>query len=139
MTATPIDLRHQFGDRYRIEFDPAHTGRKNDPWMQIIPCKRGHIYPHGGGLLGVATNGRGSTATAIAKLPGVTVVQDGDDGLNATFPIELFPQIAKLVKPRRKRQLTPQQRQMAAARLANHRFSTARQSSSGPQESTLAV
>src|SRR2546426_709429 len=101
MTIAPINLREKFGHRYRIEHAPAHRGRKDHPWLQIIPCKRGHIYPHGGNLLGVATNGRGSTAKAIARLQGVTVLQEGEDGINAVFPVELLPHVAKLVKPRR--------------------------------------
>lgn len=135
----PINLRQRFGNRYRIEYDEAHISRKDDPWLQIIPCLRGHIYPHSSELLGVATNSRGSTANAIARLSGVTVLQEGDDGLNAGFPIELFPKIAKLVKPRRKRQLTADQREGAVERLAKHRFSTARQDSLEVQKATLAV
>jgi len=138
-SSAPTNLRELFGRRYRIEYDPAHAGRKDDPWLQVIPCRRGHIYPHGGDLLGLATNGRGSTATVIAKLPGVTVLQDGNDGINAVFPLRLFPQVAKLIKPRRRRQLTVEQRQLAALRLAQHRFSPARQNTSEAQESTLAV
>jgi len=135
---TPINLRGRFGNRYKIDYDPAHTGRKDDPWLQVIDCQRGHIYPHSTELLGVATNGRGPTAKAIARMPGVTVVQDGDDGINAVFPVELFPKVAKLIKPRRKRQLTAEQRQLATQRLAQHRISSARQSSSETLEPTLA-
>jgi hypothetical protein len=115
-----INLRERYGKRYRIEFDPAHAAehgkrsRFDDPWLQLVPCQRGHIYPHGGNMLGVATNGRGSTAVALSRLPGVTVVQDGDDGINAIFPAELLPKVAALVKPRRKRQLTPEQRERLA-------------------------
>jgi hypothetical protein len=137
--STPINLREKFGHRYRIEYDPAHTGRKDDPWLQIIPCKRGHVYPHGGNLLGIATSSHGSTATAIAKLERVTVLQEGDDGINAIFPVELLPKIAKLVKPRRKRQLSDKERQAAVERLTKHRFSTPRQSQSDAPESMLAL
>src|SRR4051812_47664134 len=112
--AACINLREQFGRQYRIGHDPAYAaehggrGRTDDPWLQILLCRRGHIYPHGGDLLGVATNSRGSTATAIATLPGVIVVQDADDGINAIFPLSMFEQIAQLIKPRRKRQLSAQ-------------------------------
>jgi hypothetical protein len=136
---TCINLRQRFGKRYKVEYDEASAGRKDDPWLQIIACRRGHIYPHSADLLGVATNGRGSTAKAISRLPGVTIIQEGDDGINAVFPLNMFAAIAKLVKPRRKRQLTAEQRQAAAQRLAQHRFSAARQSRSIAAESTLAV
>jgi hypothetical protein len=116
-----INLRERYSKRYRIEYDPAYVAehgkraRADDPWLQTIPCQRGHLYPHGGSLLGVATNGRGPTTAAIARLPGVTVVQDGDDGINAVFPPELLPKVAALVKPRRKRQLSPEQRERLAS------------------------
>src|SRR5262245_21282727 len=80
-----INLRERFGNRYVIEYDEAHT-RGDDPWMQVIPCRHGHIYPHGDNLLGIATKGRGPLARSLARMKGVTVTQDGDDGINATFP-----------------------------------------------------
>jgi hypothetical protein len=105
--------------------------------MQRIPGRRGHVFPWSDDLLAVATNNRGPKAKAITRLPGVTVVNDADDGFNITFPSSLLPQVARLIGLRRKRQLTAKQRQAAAERLAEHRFSPASQGHS--EESTLAV
>lgn len=97
-----INLRERFGERFRIVFDEAHT-RGDDPWLQVIPCQHGHIYPHGGELLGIATNSRGPVARSLARMKGVRVVQDGDDGINAVFPVTMFDRVAALVEPYRRR------------------------------------
>lgn len=111
--STCINLKETFGGKYRISYDEAagsEPGGRSDPWLMLIPCQRGHIYPHGGSLLAVATSVRGGTARAIRSLPGVEVIQDGEDGINASFPVELFPQVAELMLPRRKRQVSEQER-----------------------------
>ena len=72
---SPIDLKTRFGKRYRITHDQAHAAeygegsRVHDPWLLTIPCRHGHIYPHGGELLGASTDRRGSIARRLAALP----------------------------------------------------------------------
>src|SRR5262245_39309974 len=121
---TCVNLRETFGERFQIDHDEARR-RGDDPWLQVIPCRYGHIYPHGGNLLGIATKSRGRIAASLARMEGVEVVQDGDDGINATFPIQLFPKVAALVKPYkvRGRTLSESERQESIRRLAPYRFS----------------
>jgi hypothetical protein len=133
VTKTPIDLRAVAGKRYRVEYEESHSGKSDNPWLLIIPCQCGHIYPHSDKLLGVATDGRGSLTQKIARLPGVEVVQDGDDGINAVFPPGLFAKVAAIVKPKRKRQLTPEQRAINGKRLAKFAFKPAAQSARSSQ------
>ena len=113
--------------RFRTEQPCAQRGPADDPWLQIIPCKHGHICPWGGDLLAICTSQRGGIARRLMALPFVQVVQDGSDGINATFPVERF---AEIVKPKRRRRLTPEQRQAAVERLRDFQFSPARQSDS---------
>lgn len=111
-----IDLRERFGRTYRISYDEAYEaehgehGRAEDAWLQIIPGRKGHVYPHGGDKLGVATNGRGPTAKRLLAVPGVFVVQEGSDGINATFAVEALPTVAEIVGLKRKRRLSPEAR-----------------------------
>jgi hypothetical protein len=111
---TCIDLRKQFGSKYRISCEESceqgKHGKKCDPWNAQILCQSGHIYPHSSELLGVSTNSRGPIAKRLAALTGIRVLQDGDDGINAVFSMSEFDQIAEIVKPRRKRQLSPEHR-----------------------------
>lgn len=108
----PLDLRTLAGKRYRIGHDESRDAehgdgsRAVDLWLLILPGARGHVYPHSDKLLGVATNTAGPTAKAIASLPGVEIVQQGDDGWNMTFPPALLPKVANLIKLRTRRQLS---------------------------------
>jgi len=70
--STPIDLRRAYGSRYKIGWDEAFfaehgpNARGDDPWLQVIWGRLGHVYPLGGELLAVATNTRGPTANRLA-------------------------------------------------------------------------
>ena len=114
-----IDLAEQFGRRYRVEYEPAYSAqyapraRVNNPWLQIIPCRAGHICPWGGSTLAAVTNTAGATARKLAALPGATLWQDGDDGATVLFDVADFRRVAEIMHPRRCRQLSPEQRRQA--------------------------
>ncbi len=137
MNMNCLDLEAAFGAHYRIGHEPVSAGkpgknvRVRDPWLQVIRCQHGHIYVHGTDTLGVATNRRGATCKKLAALPGLVVVQDGTDGINAVFPIELLPKVAEIVRPKRRRQFTPEQQAANAARLAKYQFRPAAHDDSG--------
>ena len=134
---TCIDLKARFGARYRITHDQAHAAeygensRVYDPWLAMIPCRHGHVYPHGGELLAASTDRRGAISKRLSILPGVRLLQDGDDGVNVVFHIKDFDAVAAILKPRRRRQLTPEQKAERTERLRQYRFSPASQNDSG--------
>jgi hypothetical protein len=122
---TCINLLDQFGDKYRITFDPAYSARhvpraKLDPWMIQIPCQgRGVIiYPYGGATLAVEVDRRPSIVAKLKAIEGLKLYQDGDVEKTFLFDLALFEQVAEVVKPRRKRRVTPLQLQ---ALLKNRR------------------
>jgi len=137
-----INLKDRFGSRYRVVYEESYfaehgqTARADDPWLQVLLCQHGHIYPHGGELLAAATDKRGGIAKKLAALDCTTVVQDGSDGINATFHVRDFERVAELMKPKRRRRLTVEQRRAAAERLAKYAFRPARQSDSGERQRT---
>ena len=114
--------------RYRVEHEPSYfadhgqKARREDPWLLVIRCHHGQIYPHGGELLGVSTDKRGGIAKRLAALDCVTVTQNGDDGINATFHVDDLAAVAVVIKPRRRRKLTEQQRAEQTARLKAYQF-----------------
>jgi hypothetical protein len=124
-----IDLRQQYSSRFRMGCDPScervHHNDACDPWNALVLCQHGHIYPHGELLLGAATNNRGPIANSLAALPCVRVTQDGDDGINVVFDASDFAKVAAIMKPRRRRTLSPEQRAklvaMGTANLKAHR------------------
>ncbi len=132
---TCINLKERFGDVYKIQYEESYhadrgeNARTVDPWYMQIPCQHGHICPWGGGILVACTDRRGSVAKRLAKLPCAEMWQDGDDGINVKFHVDDFESIAAIMKPKRRRRLSPEHRQAAIERLKSHQF-TARQDDS---------
>jgi hypothetical protein len=128
-----IDLKERFGRRYRVEYEESYYAEygpnvhTHDPWYMILPCQKGHIFPHGDNLLGVATNSRGPVVKRLQAIRGLRILQDGDDGINAVFLVDVFEDVAKVMNPRRRRRLSPEQKAQAVARLRKHQFSPAAQ------------
>ena len=120
-----INLKERFGDRWRIEYEPSYYAdrgqrtRTADPWLMIIPCQHGHICPWGGDLLAACTNNLGPIATRLARLPSTRLVQDADDGVNATFQVDRIDEVAQIMRPRRRRpRQTEAQHRAAVENLA---------------------
>ncbi len=128
-----IDLKDRFGRRYRVVCEESYAaergehGRAHDPWLLTIPCQHGHVYPHGDGLLGASTDRRGKITNRLAALSCVREQQDGDDGLNAVFDVDNFDEVATIMKPKRRRKLSPEHRakltEAGTRALARHRNS----------------
>jgi hypothetical protein len=116
-----VNLRQWFGQKYRIRWDEADESNHQDPWMMTIPCRLGTIYPYGGDMLAVEVDGHNPTANRLAVLPDVIAHQIGDFERTYLFHVGLFEQIAALVHPHRKPELTDEQRQDRADRMAAFR------------------
>jgi len=124
-----VNLRVTFGDRFQVRLEPPARSW-NDPWYHIIPCRFGHIYPHGAGRLGFASDCRGAIAKRVAALPFATVTQDASDGMNITFPAEHFDEVARIVRPKRRRRLCDAQRAASIERLRKYRLTSGKTSAS---------
>ena len=118
-----INLKESFGDVFKVEHEESHGGKtSDDPWLMILPCQHGNIYPHGGDELGASTSKNGKIATQLRNTPGVTVQQDGNDGVNVTFNPDLFSRVAQIMKPHRRRKLSRDHRQTLDAASRSTRF-----------------
>ena len=122
-----INLQEQFGFRYRITFDPAYDPKhrpkdKLDPWMMRIPCERGIIHPHGGSLLVVEVEQRPITANRLRRLGCTTPHQEGVGFLAMTFDVADFEEVAAIVKPRRRRQISETERKRLRTLSAQYGF-----------------
>lgn len=122
-----VNLQRRFGGRHRVAYEESYYAqygpgaRTDDPWLRIIPCRHGHIYPHGGDTLAASTDRRGAVATRLVALPGVTLHQDGSDGVTVLFHVDRFGEVAEIMQPRRRRRLSEAQRRACTERLARVR------------------
>lgn len=123
--ASCINLKERFGKRFRIRTEDGQ--RTTAPWLYLIPCRNGEIGPFGGELLQACTNRRGNLPRLLTDA-GCTITQDGDDGVNATFHVRDFAKVARVMRPRRRRQMTEEQKRVARERLAGYAFQPARES-----------
>ena len=122
-----VDLRQRFGKKHRVRFEESHegtTGKGADPWTMEMPCqgKGVTIYPFGGKMLAVEINNRPILAKRVAALPDVTCRQDGQHEKTFLFHVDQFDQVSELVRPRKRRSMTPEQKEVAAAQLAPYHF-----------------
>ena len=103
----PLNLEVEFGRRWRIELDEAAGGRRKDPWLFTVPCRNGHLYPAGPDLIGAATSRPGAIVRKLRAIPGVVVEADGTDGANVVFTRAALRHVARVMKPRSCRKLSP--------------------------------
>lgn len=118
-----VNLMKEFGNRFQVGFDSGYDPRrvpkdKLDPWMMVLESRLGTIFPHGGNLLAVEVEGHPSVRCKLDALDCCRRYQIGERFGSWLFPVECFDQVAAIVKPRRKRVWTDEQRQEAAERLA---------------------
>lgn len=113
-----INLKERFGNRYRISLNPAYNSRGRpkkslDPWMMVIPCRYGEIYPNGGTELVVEVLARSRLKDRLARLPASRVHQDADDICSFVFDVIHFEVVAKIVQPCKRRIASDRQREAA--------------------------
>jgi hypothetical protein len=119
-----IGFTNEHRERFRIRLEQGAV--RTDPYGHYIPGSRGHIYVHGPDLFGVATIGR---RPKLRSMPWLTIAQDGDDGFNATFPVERLKTIARMIGAYRRPRLSPEQRAAMAERMRKTRLLASRNAS----------
>ena len=119
---TCVNLKERFAKRYRVEMEESYFAdrgvgaRLPDPWLMIVPCRYGHIFPHGGATLAASVDGHTNVAGVLQRLPCCRVHQVGDDGeLTVVFNVGDFPKVAKIIRPRRRRQTSPAEQERLRA------------------------
>lgn len=80
-----INLEERFGQRFKVVYEESYYTERTmnslvDPWLMVIPCRYGHIFPHGGNTLAASVDGHTRIAGLLRCLPCCKVHQDGDGG-----------------------------------------------------------
>ena len=122
-----IDLRETYGDRFKVESERAVPSERTEfrseeaPWLMVIPCQLGQIYPYGGSLLSAHTDHRCSRNRLMA-LDCCEIYQLGDTEVTVNFNVRDFDRVAELLKPKKRRRLSPEHRQKLVRASIPHRF-----------------
>ena len=122
-----VNLKERFGKRFKVGHDEAYfaergeRGFADDPQLQIIPGRRGHVFPGPGDLLAAFCR-RGPTANRLKALPFVQVYTEGSDGVTVLFSADHLDQVAELLLLKRRRQITEGERQRLVELGRQHRF-----------------
>ena len=122
MTVVPPNFHDLFGDRFQIGHDPAAKtpAEQRDPWMMTLLCENGLIYPHGANRLAVEC--KGVTGKKLLAMSGITVHQQGDTEWTLLFDLAMADQVFDILKPRKRRTLSEEQKAANVERLKKHRF-----------------
>jgi hypothetical protein len=120
-----FDLKSRFGKTYRVVSEDGNS-RNTDPWNWQLLCRKGHVYPHSDTRLGAATDtAHAALLRRLLAIPSAQEEQLGDDGANISFDLADFTAVAKIMRPRRRRQLTAKQKAAAVDRLRKYSFAAA--------------
>ena len=98
-------MRVRFGAWHSVRTSPAETV-KSAPW--------------GGRNLAACTNHVGRVANKLKALPFTNVVRDGDDGVDVVFDEEHFEEVARIMKPQKRRRLSASEREKRTRRLQEY-------------------
>ena len=129
MTAECVNLKERFGDRFKVANEESYQaergdhGRAEDPWLMVILCLNGEIYPYGDDQLVASTKVAGGVARALTALAFTTLHKDGSDGADVIFPVDRFDEVAGIMKPRKRRRVSDAERKRLAEMGAKFRFS----------------
>ncbi len=101
-----MNLHEKYSKRYRIGWDESRPrGGFKDPQLMTLRGRRGHVYVDGDKLC-AALDCTVYLVNKVKKIPGVKILQYGDDGINFSFSEDSFRQIAKIIQLYRRKKLS---------------------------------
>jgi hypothetical protein len=138
-----VDLQASFGARFKVTREAGGATWEQWPvadrvWLLEIRGRHGLVHPYGGELLCAVSN-TGHTGAKLRRLPFVLNVK-GDEETVIRFHSDHVKEVFEIIKPYRRRRLSPEQRARSIERLAGYAFekgqNRARQSAKPALEST---
>ncbi len=125
-----IDLKAEYGRDYRITLDESASipeqEREEKLWYYRIPGRLSHSHIGVWNENTLSVYAEGPLVKKIAAYPGLKVVQRGDREIQATFPPEMLNEIASLIKAKKRKKLSPEQRERLISLSLPHRFQSSR-------------
>jgi hypothetical protein len=116
--ATCVDLDAVYGDRFRLGWEADGATRNLWPredwsWLRELRCRHGRVYPVGGDMLAAVTD-RPRLGARLRRLPCVLTAR-GDLETVVTFRLADAGAVLALLRPYRRRRVTPAERARLAA------------------------
>ena len=121
---TVTNLKQKYGSKYKVVYDGTDDScRAELVWCHEIRGRHGIIYPYGhNGSLAVRieakTKIKNNAVARRLESEGFPVIQRGDWAINFEFMPEQIDYIAGLIKAKKRRRLSPEQKVQAMAALA---------------------
>lgn len=129
MRITPkFNLKADYGHIYRVRFEESYYAERSEfrsedvPWLMIIPCHKGwgHICVRAEDRIAWCSDRRVSKSASyfreLMAIPGAKIEQDGEDGINISFPVEHLDRIAEIVKAKRRKKFSEEHKAKLAER-----------------------
>lgn len=121
------NLRELFGDKHHVRLSTefkqlAGVGGIEKPWFYELLCQKQsgcRIVPWGPDRLAVIRDkpAHSGVFQELMHLKTTRLEQDGDDGQNISFHLDEMPSVLRIVRPRHRKKLSDEQRQVLAERL----------------------
>lgn len=120
-----MDLKRMFGDRFRVTLDPSfmaerEKGKTAEVWRyHEIHGRYGMVYPFSADQAAVYFK----TLRIGNLFPALPIVRDGEGERVCFCPAEAIENVLAAIQARRRRKpMTPEQREAALARIERFRF-----------------
>ncbi len=136
-----VDLKKQYGKKYRIFMDEAWDAEdshsnpdkvKDKPWYYEIRGKYGTVYLYGTNKLAVRITGNRIKNRIKAEYADIlSLYLEAEDESIFLFSPDNFEIVAKLIKAKRKRQITEEQRKLIIERTKEYRFQRSKMADNG--------
>lgn len=121
-----MNLKQLFGRRYRVTLDESwghetEEGKSKNEWRyHEIKGKYGVIYPYSQTQLTCIFNSM--IVYGWFKYRGWRIIQDGESEKNVFVPFENIEEVLKAIKPRKRRQVSFEQKIASTERLKRFWF-----------------
>lgn len=116
-----IDLKKEFRDKYKVTTEEPHESSMISKYYQIIG-KRGIVYGWDKENVEMLVQNT-HIATRLIRLKTFKLKNDYDDGASFIVPLARIYEAFNIIKPKKRRHLSPEQRQKCIERLATMRSS----------------
>lgn len=114
-----FSLKEMFGKEVKVTLDPSFPVKDKDGWCWEIVGKRGKIYPMSLVNNTVCLQLNPRIGKTVQKLFGAKAVihTNCDEALTLVIPVEIVRSTFRYLKPKRRRQLSPEALQALLARF----------------------